>query len=165
MSDSTKQELEQKKIERELLRKQRLVIKSQIKELSAQIEELENPDPVLWEPNGGRHYIHSDLTSIGNIESTTKHRLSGMERSTNEQAVNSAKELRRFARLLAYRDEFASGYVFDTNKKENFYVYFDEENKTWRCDSNMNIHGVQVYMTQDAANELVYKLNSGEVVL
>lgn len=145
----TSQVLESKKAQLSLLLDQHKAIKAQISVFNKEIEELENPKHVSWEPKGGRYYITSDL-SVNTGSTTSSHRLSGMERTTKEQAKSAANELRRFARMLAYRDEFAPGYVFDSSDDDNAFV---------------SLCGIDVYMPLDASKELDKKLKSGEVAL
>jgi predicted translin family RNA/ssDNA-binding protein len=140
----------------EQLLKQKAEIEEQIK-----LIEQENKK---WEPVGGDYCVFSD-GEIDKSSSLDKSRLFGTERPTQEQAEKARDKMRVFNKLLAYHDEFCADYEFVKNKN-NYFVYFDENNKIYDLDYN-DAHytlGV-VYFNYEIARELVDKLNSGEVEL
>ena len=85
---------------------------------------------------------------------------------TYEQAETVAAELRKIARMWAYKMEFDADFVPDwSNSKENKHsVFFDHHSKkwgyTWACSDTA---AGTPYFSAQAAADLVGKLNSGEV--
>ncbi len=122
--------------------------------------------PKQWEPEGGRYFIRAS-GNVGNEESTTECKMFGAERKTREAAERAAIEMRKFNRLLAYRDEFAPGYEPDWNDEtEKTYVFQDRTSGKYQVAVNIMCQTLgAVYMPFDVALELCRKLNSGEVVL
>lgn len=114
-----------------------------------------------WEPKGGPFWINS-YCHVQETKTDVKTRESGTERGTKEQAEKAAIEMRKFKRLLAYRDEFAPGYEF----KQGDYNYFIGYNeKEYTIEWSLNYLISVVYMTEQVAKELCKKLNSGDVEL
>ena len=129
-------------------------------EIDEQIAELEKPKE--WEPKSGKWVISSNGSVMKTI-TMTKSQLFGAERPTEEQAEQAAVAMRRFNRLLAHRDEFAAGYIFQYGGM-NCYIYAKEH--TWLAGStSTNIHPAEVYFPEHVAKTLCTKLNSGEVIL
>jgi len=142
----------------EQLLKQKAEIEEQIKLIEE--EKLKQK----WEPVGGDYYVCSD-GEVDQCHSIEGFRLFGTERQTQEQAEKARDKMRVFNRLLAYQDEFCADYEFVKNKN-NYFVYFDENNKIYDLDYN-DAHytlGV-VYFNYEIARELAGKLNSGVVEL
>ena len=121
--------------------------------------------PKKWEPESGKYTI----TSIGvveNYKSSIADRNFGIERKTKELAERSFKELRAYARLLAYRDEFCPGYEPDwTAANAKFYIYRDTYCDRWDVGSTHFISYGYVLFPKEIAEELANKLNSGKVEL
>jgi hypothetical protein len=83
-----------------------------------------------------------------------------------EMVEKAAKEMRRFNRLLAYKMEFCPGYEPDWNDEEKKYcVFYDTECALWCLDNYIHLESITVHFTKEVAEELVKKLNSGEVEL
>ena len=122
--------------------------------------------PKQWDPEGGEWYLNPD-GEIKQCTSTTKCRKFGFERKTREAAERAATEMRKFNRLLAYRDEFAPGYEPDwSDEVEKSYVFQDRDSGKYKVADNIMCQTLgAVYMPYDVANELCRKLNTGEVVL
>jgi len=145
---------------KEELKARRNVYLTWVAKIDEQIAELEKPKP--WEPKSGRWVISANGRAMKTI-TMTKSQLFGTERQTEEQAEKAAVAMRRFNRLLAYRDEFAAGYIFQVGGM-NCYIYAKEH--TWLAGStSTNIHPAEVYFPEHVAKTLCAKLNSGEVVL
>jgi hypothetical protein len=143
----------------ELKERKRLYL-NWVYKIDDQIAELENHKP--WEPKGGDWCVFVDGKVLdGDSESLV--RLFGAERPTKGQAEQAAVAMRRFNRLLAYRDEFAPGYIFQRGGM-NYYVYAND--RDWFVESvSVKLAPAQVYFPMDVADELCRKLNSGEVIL
>ena len=123
--------------------------------------------PKQWEPEGGRYFIRAS-GNVANEESTTECKIFGAERKTREAAERAAIEMRKFNRLLAYRDEFAPGYEPDlaNAKSWKYYVYFRTESGSYQLTHETKSYSLGVvYMPKSVAEGLCRKLNSGEVVL
>ena len=124
--------------------------------------------PKLWEPEGGDFFIAPDGQIIGSGESSYNYRHFGSERKTREAAERAAIEMRKFNRLLAYRDEFAPGYEPDwcAQEEDKHYVFQDRSSGKYQVADNITCQTLgAVYMPFDVAHSLCHKLNSGEVVL
>lgn len=135
--------------------------KESILELKEAIKDIEEAN--RWKPEGGGHYINSGGECY-ECASDTHTREFGAERKTREQAEQAAIAMRRFNRLLAYKDEFAPEYVFNRDFN-NYYVFFDYDN-TFRIDAtSVYCQPTTVFFPEDVARELCKKLNSGKVVL
>lgn len=125
-----------------------------------QIAELEKPKP--WEPKGGDWCVFVD-GKVYRDESYLPATLFGTVRQTEKQAEKAAVAMRRFNRLLAYRDEFAPKYIFQRGGM-NCYVYAND--RAWFVDStSVKLAPAEVYFPEKVANELCRKLNAGEVLL
>lgn len=161
----------------------------QIEELKAaeakiqkQIEALEKP--TQWEPRNGDYcVIGTGNIFNGNILSllpTKAHRgfphLSDQEstfgtaRQTQEAAEKASDTMRTHNRLLAYVDEFGGDWVADNGlhcyKQNKYYIVYDNTTGEWDLDYHHRMCSVgTVYMSQECAEGLLKKLNSGEVVL
>ena len=122
--------------------------------------------PKQWEPEGGGWYVSSGGT-VRYYDSSRDCKMFGTERKTRESAERAAIEMRKFNRLLAYRDEFAPGYEPDWNDEtEKTYVFQARTSGKYQVADNMQCQTLgAVYMPVDVANSLCLKLNSGEVVL
>ena len=91
-----------------------------------------------------------------------------MYRTSNSASIKAQAEIRKYLRLLAYRDEFAPDYDPDWGdaKVNKFYVVHDEKNPEWKAANNTYFKNpIVVYLPKDVALVLVKKLNSGEVLL
>ena len=122
--------------------------------------------PKQWEPEGGLWLVSSGGHAI-EYQEFQGARDFGSERKTREAAERAAIEMRKFNRLLAYRDEFAPGYEPDWRDNcGKFHIYFDHSNGTFDVDANQEWEAIgTIYMPKSVAIELCRKLNSGEVVL
>ncbi len=129
-----------------------------LSEIDDQIAELEKP----WEPKGGKWYISIVGAALEDWSDPLVASF-GMERGTKEQAEQAAVAMRRFNRLLAYRDEFAPGYIFQYGGL-NHYIFAQDH--LWLVGStSLNNSPANVYFPEHVADELCRKLNSGEVIL
>jgi hypothetical protein len=131
-----------------------------LSEIDDQIAELEKPKP--WEPKGGEWYISIIGAALDDCTDPLTASF-GMERGTKEQAEQAAVAMRRFNRLLAYRDEFAPGYIFQYGGL-NHYIF--AQDRLW-CVGSTSLNNIpaNVYFPENVADELCRKLNSGEVIL
>jgi hypothetical protein len=148
-------------------------LKTTIATLQQQLEKLEAEQKAKkweaeqkakkWEPKAGKYRCSTDgvVHEAFNSDADISY---GIERDTEEAAVERFKEMRRFSRLLAYRDEFAPGYKFNPIE-HSFSVAYDRFDQEWVTVENEYIERVGVWFPRDAARELVKKLNSGEVEL
>lgn len=152
--------------DKEELKARRNVYLSWVAKIDEQIAELEKPKPKpkpkQWEPKAGSWCVFADGRVLDG-ESDRLVRSFGVERETKELAEQAAVAMRRFNRLLAYRDEFASGYIFQYGGV-NCYVFARDQ--TWGVGSHTkNQSPAEVYFPEQVALELCCKLNSGEVLL
>ena len=124
--------------------------------------------PKQWELEGGDYFIDPDGLIMDGV-SVGNYRSFGTERKTREEAERAAIEMRKFNRLLAYRDEFAPGHEPDwSDDSRKYYIYQQGIARNLLWDTSFNTRAstlCAVYMPEGVANELCRKLNSGEVVL
>jgi hypothetical protein len=144
-------------------------LKQKVAELENKIAQDNKPKSVCWDPKGNLYRI----TSKGSVERSLlglahdEYVLAGAVRDNKQQAEKATAAIRKYVRLLAYKDEFAPDYNPDfTSTAYKYYVYLDVPNTVY-CVSNCKYTPAigNVYMPEEVANELARKLNSGEVVL
>ena len=128
---------------------------------TSQKEELEVKQ---WEPVGGDWFVYSE-GEVSDEPSTDGCRLFGMERSTEEQAEKARDKMRVFNRLLAYVDEHCPDFEYDADEA-NYHIDYNYNSGRYEYDWDGTYKRVgAVHMSQDVAEELCRKLNSGEVAL
>lgn len=135
------------------------------------------PTPVQWEPKRlDENEKFWSISGTGTVFSSYNINPStGYERTsfgnyfhTEQEAEEAAKQVRQLLRLRAYVREFAPDYKPDwtNNSEQKWYIYFDEKYNEWSYGNNQFMRSVTtVYMPECVAEDLVRKLNSGEVVL
>jgi hypothetical protein len=122
--------------------------------------------PVKWEPVGGKWWIKGDGNVLRALP-TNDAKEFGTERSTQEQAMKAAIEMRKFNRLLALRDELCGDDEIDWGDKNppKFYLTYKHDYKVWVVDHTYcNERGVH-FPNRQQAERACDMLNSGEVVL
>ena len=137
----------------------------------------EAPKPVQWEPKRvGINAYYYAIDKEG-IIFTAMDRRDGFERQRasfgnyfhiESEAEEASKQVRQLLRLCAYVREFAPDYKPDWGNynEQKWYIFFNKEDKKWSYNNNQfNCTVATVYMPKNVAEELVKKLNSGEVVL
>ena len=147
-------------------------LKQKVAELENKIAEDNKPKVVPWEPKKEGHYlIRSDLSVVRtNCEKQyyDYEILGSFCRTTENKANSAAKAIASYAKLLAYKDEFASEYEPDWEEANTgkYFITYDEFRSTWRWSSSTYLRNpMTIYFPQDIAVALVKKLTSGEVVL
>lgn len=137
----------------------------------------EAPKPVQWAPErldkNQRYWFidskGSPYKANEDLLPTDIERVSfGNYFHTEKEADEVAKQVRQLLRLRAYVREFAPDYKPDwgDDNQDKWYVYFDEGYRWWDCSCNKVVHNVTtVYMPKNVVEDLIRKLNSGEVVL
>lgn len=136
----------------------------------------ETPKPVQWEPKQvekDEEYFSLSLSGYVKacVEETDLYdagRASfGNYFHTEQEAEEAAKQVRQLLRLLAYVREFAPEWKADwrSDTQEKWFVYYDHLTDKWDTVYRHKLEYALVYMPQEVAEELVRKLNSGEVVL
>ena len=140
-------------------------LKATAVKLQQQIEALEKPKQ--WEPRGGGYWI-SCKGIVDNASPVINAARFGTERLTQEAAEKSSAAMRTHNRLLAYVDEFGGDWEADweDGKQAKYSVRYSHTSKMWSLTLFMTVHTMgTVHMSNDCAEGLVAKLNSGEVVL
>jgi hypothetical protein len=135
-------------------------------ELEALLVEKNTKAVKLWEPAGGLWFIDADGVVDSGPPDIEFSRF-GAERPTKELAERASAEMRKFNRLLAYRDEVCPDYEPDwTTESPKFFVLYNHQTLNWVVSTRGYLQVIgEVYFTEQAARDLVDKLNSGEVVL
>lgn len=146
-------------------------LQQEIAELQKQLEEKQkalSAMPEKWEPKAGKFYV-DEVGAVSEFSSNFAGSCDfGNEYATREQAEKAAKAMRAHNRLLAYVAEFAPDWEADWNDhyQTKAEVIFDKTLGEWLVDISADGFGPStVYMPDEVAEELVVKLNSGEVEL
>ena len=147
-------------------------LQKELQDLKAKVAELEarvvaKPAVKKWEPKGGDFFVGAG-GSVSMYDSRTFTKEFGMERETRDQAQRAAKEMRRFNRLLALRDELYVGKDVNwlNDKEEKYSLYYSHEKGKWELDWNVTNESIQPYFTSlESAEKACDMLNSGEVEL
>ena len=139
-----------------------------------QFEALQSGQPITiephitkWEPTGGEYTINSALDNVAKCKSTKPFRLSGVEYQTRSQADSAAKQLRAYARQLAWLAENDDGWVADWNDSQQlkYYIYtaHSSSNKiTTYTNFTDQSFGI-IYMSESNAIKLAQLMNDGIV--
>ena len=120
-----------------------------------------------WEPKGGKFLISGALDSSYPIENKhNEYSASGLRYQTKDKANSVAKQLRAYARQLAYLAENDDGWVADwsNSKQDKYHIYIghnSNEIKTYRNCTDQSI-GV-IYMSSTNATKLAQLMNDGIV--
>ena len=129
---------------------------------------IEPPKPAItkWEPIGGRFTV--DVIKLNSYEicSENKYRLAGMEYQTKSQANSAAKQLRAYARQLAWLAENDDGWVADWSDvhQNKYFVYVEHiSNKVTIYRNYTNQSFGIIYMSENNATKLAQLMNDGIV--
>lgn len=127
---------------------------------------IEPPKPFTkWEPKGGTYSLSSSFEVITFLKQESS-RLAGMEYQTQQQAEQSAKALRSYARQLNWISENDDGWVADWNNhnQPKYCCYLDHDTNTFTF-TNMyySSHLNSTYMSKQNAIKLAQLLNDGIV--
>ena len=137
----------------------------------------EAPKPVKWEPNrvdvGNSYYamdrLHDIFNSVEDGDNVDAHYSDrGNYFHSQQEGRDAAKQVRQLLRLRAYVREFAPGWEpnWESSTEQKAYVIYDFVEKLWCLKHSYRWNSpIIVYMPSNVAQDLVKKLNSGEVVL
>ena len=119
-----------------------------------------------WEPKPGAFTI--DLVSLVSYEagSNDKYRLAGAEYQTKAQADLAAKQLRAYARQLAWLAENDDGWVADWSKagQAKYFVYIAHKSNKVTIYRNYTDQSFGIiYMSEANATKLAQLMNDGIV--
>ena len=131
---------------------------------------IEPPKPAIpiakWEPAGREYTIKTALEDVVKCKSAKPFRLVGLEYQTKSQADSAAKQLKAYARQLAYLAENDDGWVADWNnsRQGKYYIYFSNEtNKVLFSNDRLAQTFGLIYMSQANAIKLAQLMNDGIV--
>lgn len=124
------------------------------------------PTITKWEPKPGIFTLRLAFDTSVISYSDYSYRLAGMEYQTKSQADSAAKQLRAYARQLAWLAENDDGWIADWlgNKQYKYFVAYSHNSKkfeVYRCYA-INYLGV-IYMSQANATKLAQLMNDGIV--
>ena len=130
---------------------------------------IEPPKPTIikWEPIGGNFLIKNALNGSYHMANCTSNHISaGLTYKTQSQADSAAKQLRAYARQLAYLAENDDGWVADWSNihQYKYYVYYDHNNskfKEYSCYQAQYIN--TIFMSEANATKLAQLMNDGIV--
>ena len=128
---------------------------------------IEPPKPTItkWEPAGGEYTIKTALDDVVKCKSAKLFRLVGLEYQTQSQADSAAKQLRAYARQLAWLAENDDGWVADWSKDQNKYFvsYSHEKAKFDKTFCYQAAHVNLIFMSEANATKLAQLMNDGIV--
>ena len=133
---------------------------------------IEPPKPAItkWEPALGNFLISSDLNNSYHVLSCNpEYNSAGLSYQTKSQADSAAKQIRAYARQLAWLAENDDGWVADWSniKQYKYYVYYEHNNnipsmfRKYSCYQSQYIN--TVFMSEANAIKLVQLMNDGIV--
>ena len=121
---------------------------------------IEPPKPTIpiskWEPKGGNYAI----SFSNNLNKA------GFAYNNSSQAESAAKQLRAYARQLAWLAENDDGWVPDwSNAHQNkYFVYVAHKSNTFKVDRNFTDQSFGIiYMSEPNATKLAQLMNDGIV--
>lgn len=129
---------------------------------------IEPPKPTTtkWEPKPGIFTLRLAFGTSVISYSDDSYRLAGMEYQTQSQADSAAKQLRAYARQLAWLAENDDGWVADwsDNNQNKYCVYFVHSNSRFKsyslcCNQYINT----ISMSKSNAEKLAQLMNDGIV--
>jgi hypothetical protein len=126
------------------------------------------PKPKQWEPRGGYHAVLSSGFNLPLAVITAEQRKFGIVRHTREEAEKARDAMRTHNRLLAYVDEFGGDWEADWSiyAQNKYYIVYNALSGEWEIDCCYRTFGLgNVHMSQECAQGLIAKLESGEVLL
>ena len=131
---------------------------------------IEPPKPAIqiarWEPAGGEYTIKTALYDVVKCKSAKPFRLVGLEYQTQSQADSAAKQLRAYARQLAWLAENDDGWVADWNDHDQnkYYIYFANISNKFKTYVNYTDQAIGlIYMSEANATKLAQLMNDGIV--
>ena len=129
---------------------------------------IEPPKPAItkWEPAGGEYTINTALDGVVKCKSAKLFRLVGLEYQTQSQADSAAKQLKAYARQLAWLAENDDGWVADWNAYDQYkyFILYSNENKEFyksKCYQSKDTN--TIYMSEANATKLAQLMNDGIV--
>ena len=131
---------------------------------------IEPPKPAIpiakWEPAGREYTIKTALDDVVKCKSAKPFRLVGLEYQTQSQADSAAKQLRAYARQLAWLAENDDGWIADWSNSSllKYYVYYNYESKKFKEGRNFIEQSFgRIYMSEANAEKLAQLMNDGIV--
>ena len=129
---------------------------------------IEPPKPAIikWEPKPGKFTI--DLISLESYEMSSNNdfRLAGVEYTTKETGDSAAKQLRAYARQLAWLAENDDGWVADWNNydQNKYFIQYSNEDSEFQTSRVYQANHIGViFMSQANAEKLTKLMNDGIV--
>ena len=128
---------------------------------------IEPPKPTItkWEPKPGIFTLRLAFGTSVLSYSEDSYRLAGMEYQTEAQADSAAKQLRAYARQLAWLAENDDGWMAHWNTEEKkYFIMYSHESKQFEMSylrQSKVINGV--YMSKLNALKLAQLMNDGIV--
>lgn len=130
---------------------------------------IEPPKPAIpiakWEPIGGEFSISNSFSVLG-IKTEDEVKKSGMKYKTQSQADSAAKQLRAYARQLAWLAENDDGWVADwsNSKQGKYYIYIEHNSNKVTIDRNFTDQSIGlIFMSEQNAIKLAQLMNNGIV--
>ena len=134
---------------------------------SGQSIAIEPPKPAItkWEPKPGAFIIDLILLASYKAVSNNKYRLAGAEYQTKSQADSAAKQLRAYARQLAWLAENDDGWVADWSKdQKKYYVTYSHEKAEFQTSNVYQAnHLSTIFMSEANATKLAQLMNDSIV--
>ena len=131
---------------------------------------IEPPKPSItkWEPIEGNYcVVNHCLSALHYNKAPSNASASGLTYKTKSQADSAAKQLRAYARQLAWLAENDDGWVADWSKNNSqykYYIYFNHDRKLYGFSSDVRtLTPGLIYMSKDNVIKLAQLMNDGIV--
>lgn len=132
---------------------------------------IEPPKPVIpiakWEPIEGNYCVVNYCLSADYYNRAPSNAAaSGLTYKTQSQADSAAKQLRAYARQLAYLAENDDGWIADWSDSEQskYHIYIEHNGNKIKTDKNFINQSIGlIYMSQANAEKLAQLMNDGIV--
>ena len=130
---------------------------------------IEPPKPAItkWEPIGGNFVISGSLDSSYPIENKhNEYSASGLRYQTKSQADSAARQLRTYARQLAWLAENDDGWVADWSDayQGKYQIYIEHNGNKINTHRNFIDRSIGlIYMSEANATKLAQLMNDGIV--
>lgn len=119
-----------------------------------------------WEPAGGEYTIKTALDSVVKCKSAKPFRLVGLEYQTETQANSAAKQLRAYARQLAWLAENDDGWVVDWDDydQNKYFIQYSNEHSEFQTSNVYQANHIStIFMSHQNATKLAQLMNDGIV--
>lgn len=139
-------------------------LENRVKELEEQLNDKQtSPSFKIWEPNSNKFFANINNKSVVELIGTISQKY--LTFPTKELAQSAIDSLTLHAKLLAYHAEFCPDYKHQHGEDTYTILFNTHLRKYYVIANRISYSRTNVCFPKDVANELVRKLNSGEVII